>query len=269
MKRIILLIVMGSILANADLSGAPVSPAQVMGYSAPDRSFPLADTTHAVVQFMQKVQQAYKNASYLSFNLLYRYANKNEPSKYIDTLAGEIAMDKNQMRLTIDDVETITTDHYTIQVLKEDKLIYLSTPKPAMSIDPIHMLDTILVHMHGIQTHIVRNKETATLYISFPAGQMYKSIAMTIDETTGFFVKVIYELFTEGLLSADQITQAGKSGRYQPEGRIEVLFNNYQQGRFNDSVFNEGIYFTRLGKGNYEPTEQFRDYQIFLASSNL
>lgn len=92
---------------------------------------------------------------------------------------------------------------------------------------------------------------------------------MTINESTGYFEKVAYELFTEGFLSTDQIAQTGKPGTYQPEGRIEVLFSNYRQGRFNDSLFNEEIYFTRVGKGNYEPTERYKDYQIFLASSNL
>jgi hypothetical protein len=153
--------------------------------------------------------------------------------------------------------------------MEEDKLIYLSIPKPAGSIDPLHMLDTVLTHMNGVQTQIVRNRGKATLSISFPPGQMYKTISMTINEATGFFEKVAYELFTDELLSEDQIAQAGKPARYQREGRIEILFSNYRQGRFNDSVFNEGIYFTRLGKGNYEPTEQYRDYQIFLASSNL
>jgi hypothetical protein len=254
MKRFCVSILVGILM----MAGRPV-------WAAPVSS----DTAGTVAQFMQKVQQAYKNASYLSFNLLYRYANKNEPARYIDTMSGEIAMDRNRMRLVIDDVETITTAQYTIQVMKEDKLIYLSTPKPAMGTDPLNMLDTVLAHMDGVQTQIAHSKGIATLNISFPPGQMYKTISMTVNESTGFFEKVAYELFTEGLLSADQIAQAGKPGTYQAEGRVEVLFSNYQQGRFNDSVFNEGIYFTRLGKGDYEPTEQYKDYQIFLASSNL
>lgn len=241
------------VLAGSPAAAAPVS----------------TDTSGTVKQFMQKAQQAYKNASYLSCNLLYRYANNNQPNKYIDTMAGEMAIDKSRMRLVIDDVETITNSQYTIQVLKEDKLIYLSTPKPALGADPIQMLDTILAHMNGVQIQMVSSKGAGTLSINFPPGQMYKTISMTINESTGYFEKVVYELFTEGLLSADQIAQTGRPATYQPEGRIEVLFSNYRQGRFNDSLFNEGIYFTRVGKGNYEPTEQYKDYQIFLASSNL
>lgn len=228
-----------------------------------------ADTTGSVVQFMQRVQQAYKNAPYLSFDLLYRYANKNQPNIYIDTIRGEIAMDKDRVRVLIDDVETVTNVQYTIQVMKDEKLIYLSTPKPSVGADPLTMLDTAMKQMSSVQTRLTNNKGKSILTMLFPPGQQYKSISITIDESTGFLDKVVYELFTEGLLSEDQIVQNGRAGLYQPEGRIEVLFSNYRQGQFNDSVFNESIYFNRLGKGKYELTEQYKDYQLFLASSKL
>src|SRR5687768_6392880 len=78
-----------------------------------------ASDTSAVKQFMQKVQQAYRSASYLSFQVHYRYANKNQPDNYIDTMSGEVAMDKNRMRFSIEGVETVTNDKYTIQVNKD------------------------------------------------------------------------------------------------------------------------------------------------------
>lgn len=227
-----------------------------------------SDSTSAVNHFMQKVQQAYKNTPYLSFHLLYRYANKNEPNNYIDSMAGDIAMDKNHMRMVMDDIETITNDKYTLQVIKDDKLIYLSTPKPVVA-DPVSMLDTVLANLNGVRTEIVQTKGSATLNISFPPQQLYKNISMTIDESTGYFQKVVYELYTESLVSQDQMAQPGKKGLYQPEGRIEVVFSRYSKGRFNDSLFSEEKYFTRLGKGKYEPSEQYKDYRIFLASTNL
>ncbi|OQP47878.1 hypothetical protein A4H97_30680 [Niastella yeongjuensis] len=238
---------------------------------APAEAAPISvDTTGSrVTGFLQKVQQAYKNASYLSVNLLYRYANKNQPDKNVETMSGELAMDRNRVRLVMDEVESITTEKYTIQVIKADKLIYLSTPKPAQSTDPISMVDTILSHMEGVRTELVRNNGLARLNIYFPSGMQYRSIAMTINESTGYFEKVRYELNTEGLLTEDQIARTGKPGDYQPEGIIEVLFSNYRQGQFTDSIFDEGIYFTRRGKGDYQPTEQYKDYQVYLASSNL
>lgn len=228
-----------------------------------------ADSTNAVKQFMQQVQQAYKNASYLSFHVLYRYANKSEPGNYIDTMSGEVAMDKNHMRLMIEDVETITNDRYTIQVNKNEKLIYLSTPQPAQIVDPVAVLDSALKHYDGVTTRVTRAGGMATLNISFPPGLAYKNVTMTINEHTGFFQKVLYEMYTEGLVEKDQLMQPGGGGPYQTEGRVEIVFSQYRQGQFTDGLFSEDRYFTRLGQGKYQPTELYKDYQIFLASSKL
>jgi hypothetical protein len=230
-----------------------------------------SDSTALVKQFMQKAQQAYRSTPYLSFHLLYRYANKNQPGKYIDSIAGDVAIDKNRMKMVMDGIETITNEKYTMQVIKDDKLIYLSVPKTAAMGNPIAMLDSAAGYLDGVHIRLVHNKGLATLIFSFSpqSGRPYKSIAMAIDESTGYLQKVVYELYTAGLVSQDQIAQAGKPGLYQPEGRIEVNFSQYRKGQFNDSMFSEDKYFTRRGKGNYEPSDQYKDYQIFLASSNL
>jgi outer membrane lipoprotein-sorting protein len=249
MKRIILLILMGCVLA-----GVPASA---------------SDTTSAVKQFMQRVQQAYKSASYLSFHVVYRYANKNQPNNYIDSMSGEVALDKNRMRFTLEEVETVTNDKYTIQVMNDEKLIYLSIPKQSQLTDPVAMLDSALAHFNGIHTQITHEKGIATLQLLFPPGQSYKTITMIINESTGYFQKVMYELYTEGLVEKDQLIERENNGTYQSEGRVEVVFSQYRQGQFTDAMFSEERFFTRLGQGKYEPSEQFKNYQIFLASPTL
>ncbi len=229
-----------------------------------------ADSTTACKAFMEKVQQAYQKAGYLSFNVLYRYANNSQPGNYIDTMSGEVAMDKKRSRFVIDDVETVNNGTYSIRVMKEDKLIYLSAASSASVVmDPVHIMDSVLAHLQGVRMQIEHGKEVSSLNIFFPPGQQYKRISMTVNESTGYFQKVVYELYTEGLVTQDQMAQPGNTGQYQTEGRVEVLFSNYKRGQFNDSVFEEGLYFTRLGKGNYQPSEEYKDYQIFLASPSL
>ena len=228
-----------------------------------------ADTTSSVKQFMYRVQQAYKSASFLSFHVAYRYANKNQPGNYIDTMSGEVAMDKNRMRFQIEDIETVTNDKYTIQVMKDQKLIYLSVPRSAQMPDPVATIDSVLAHFDGIQTQITRSKGIATLQMSFPPGQTYKNITMTVNEATGYFQKIVYEIYTEGFVEKDQLMQPGNNGSYQPEGSIEIVFSNYRKGQFNEAMFSEDRYFTRVAKGQYEPVEQYKDYQIFLSSPKL
>jgi hypothetical protein len=249
MKKIILLVLTGCLLLN--------------------RQATAGDSTNAVKQFMQQVQQAYKSACHLGFHVLYRYANKSQPDNYIDTMSGEVAMDKNHVRFSIEGVETITNDRYTIQINNNEKLIYLATPQPVQVTNPVSMLDSALAHFDGITTRVSRNSGIAMLNLTFPPRMPYKSVTMTINESTGYFQKVVYEMYTEGLVSKDQLMQSGKGGPYQSEGRVEVVFSQYRQGQFTDGLFSEAPYFTRLAQGKYEPTEKYKDYQIFLASPKL
>lgn len=228
-----------------------------------------ADSTNAVKQYIQKVQQAYKSASYLSFHVVYRYANKDKPQQYIDTMSGEVAIDKNHMRFVIEHMETVTNDTYTLQIDNDEKLIYLSTPQPSQMIDPVAMLDSALARFEGIRTGVAYNKGMATLTLSFPPGQTYKKVVMVINEKTGYFEKVVYELYTDGLVEKDQLMGQGGNGVYQNEGSIEILFSDYRQGRFTDELFDESQYINRLAKGKYQPAEKFKDYQVFLASPKL
>src|SRR5438046_257563 len=161
--------------------------------------------TATVKHFMQKVQHAYAQASYLGFKVLYRYANQNQPGNYMDSLQGEMAMDKNRMRFVIDNVETITARNYTIRVMKEEKLIYLSKAAQTPMADPVNMLDSALAHIQGVTTELTHNGKSSTLNIHFPPGQIYKNISMTIDESTGFLQRTVYDLYTESFVGTDQI----------------------------------------------------------------
>jgi hypothetical protein len=228
-----------------------------------------ADSTNAVKQFIQQVQQAYRSANFLSFHVLYRYANKNQPDNYIDTMSGEVAMNRNHVRFILEDVETVTNDQYTIQVHKGEKLIYLTTPRQSQLADPVAALDSALSHFEGLRTRVTRTGGVATLNMAFPPGQAYKNVAMTINEQTGYLQKVVYDMYTEGLVDKDQMVDGGNGGPYQPEGRIEIVFSQYRQGQFTEGLFSGDQYFTRLGQGKYQPTEKYKDYQIFLASPKL
>jgi hypothetical protein len=249
MKKIILLVLTGCVLVSMQATAG--------------------DSTNAVKQFMQQVQQAYRSANFLSFHVLYRYANKSLPESYIDTMSGEVAMNRNHLRFLIDDVETITNDKYTIQVHQEEKLIYLSMPQQSPMADPVAALDSALRHFEGISARVTHAAGVATLDLNFPPGRAYKHVTMTIDEHTGYLQKVVYDMYTEGLVEKDQLMEGGGGGPYQSEGRIEIVFSQYRQGQFTDGLFSDEPYFTRLGQGKYTPTEKYKDYQIFLASPTL
>src|SRR5258705_10177793 len=109
----------------------------ILGYA---QQLAAQDNTAAVKPFLEKLQQAYRNASRLGFRVKYRYANAGQPGKYIDSLAGEIQLDKNRSRFVIDGTETVVTEKYSINILNDTKVIYLSTAKGPTMMDPAGLL---------------------------------------------------------------------------------------------------------------------------------
>ena len=215
-----------------------------------------------------KMQQAYQQASYLDFRLTYYYANQGLPDQPLDSLLGHVQMDKGRCRLVIDNTEMLVTDKYTIQVLRQEKMIYLSKPAHSGLIDPVGMLDSVLAYMNGIQTDIKHKEGAETLTIHFPPGQQYTNITMTMDEKTGFLQHVTYHLQAAKLVGQEMIDRPGHPGLYKPEGQVDVFFTGYRSGGFGETIFDENK-FVRKVEDKFEPSERFKDYHILLASTNL
>ena len=233
-------------------------------------AIPLAaqENTTAVKPFLEKLQQAYRNASRLGFHVRYRYANARQPGKYIDSLAGEIQLDKNRSRFVIDGTETVVTDKYSINILNDSKVIYLSTAKGPSMMDPAGLLDSVMVHLKGIEIARATRDGLDWLTIDFPPGQVYTRIRMGIDVQSGYIRQMSYDVHTAGWLDQDQIDKPGHPAPYQAEGHVDIAFSHYQQGSFSDTLFNEGNFFYKTD-GRYIPAGKYKDYNIFLASSNL
>jgi hypothetical protein len=224
--------------------------------------------TGTVRRFLEKTHRAYLAADRLSFKVWYGYANLRQPGKYIDTLSGKFAIHRNNMYSMIGGTETVVNARFTIQVIEDEKLIYLARTSRKDVMDPLRMLDSLLLQAEKGQAVIVPGKQSSTLNIHFEPGQSYRNISITIDEQSGFFQKVTYDLFAADWVNEEQISQPGKPSQYEKEGRVEIIFSNYQKGKFNDSLFEESAYFTRQG-ASFEPAERYSGYRVFVASPNL
>jgi hypothetical protein len=226
------------------------------------------DSTAAIRAFVQKIQNAYYKAPYLGFRIKYRYANERQPGLYIDSLAGEVEMDKGRSRLAIAGTETVLTGRYAIQIVPEDKLMYLGAGHPAVIQNPLPMLDSLFAHIEGIRTVLEHTEISDQLTLDFPPGQPFYRLQIAIDNRTGFIRRVEYALSTAGLVGQDMIQRPGHPAPYESRGRIEILFSDYEHGRFDDRMFKEENFFTKAD-GRYLPAGRYKDYHIYLASSNL
>jgi hypothetical protein len=218
--------------------------------------------------FTQRVQTAYAKAGALSFNLKYLYANGGQPGKYIDSLLGQVQMNGGQSRIVIDSIETVLTGKYAIHVVKDDKLIYLTAAVRGTGENPVGMLDSAFAHIKGLSAHLYHNGGVQILILDFPPGQPYTRMEIGIDDRTGFFQRIAYSINTVGFVGRDMIESPGHPAPYESKGRVVILFSDYKKGAFDDRVFRADNFFTRTA-GRYEPAGQYKDYRIYLASSNL
>jgi hypothetical protein len=222
----------------------------------------------AVIIFLKKVHNAYAQPGKLSFQVDYRYSNKSQPGKALDSMSGNISMDKDRMYFNIAGSETIINSKYSIKIIPDEQLIYLGKVQRDGLMDPVSILDTLLVKAAGGHASLVKGKQTSTLHIRYPETNMYKQVSMTIDERTGLFQKVVYDIRTAGLVTDEEIAQPGHPAPYESEGKVEVVFSKYQKGNFTDSLFDETQYVKRQGN-NFEPTARYNGYRVFVASPNL
>lgn len=217
---------------------------------------------------LQKVQAAYRTPAYLSFQVRYTYANDHQPDQPVDSLSGEFDMDKGRTRFVIPGTVSLVSGEYNIQVIDEDKLIYISNSHFGNPLDPAASMDSILRHLEQVQSTLTHEGPLETLTLNFPPGQPYTRVQMTVDTPTGYIRNMIYDLYTAGFISQDQLDSPGHKGPYEAKGRVTIIFSRYETGRFGDDIFDTGRYFTRVGK-TFEPTAPYKDYHVFLASSHL
>ena len=224
-----------------------------------------AATAHV---FLAQAQKAYQEAAYLGFRVKYLYTNAGTGMKPMDSLSGEMQMDKGRCRMVIDGTETVVTGRYMIQVMENDKAMYLSSAVKAIPMNPTQLLDTLLRQMKDVKATLTTEEGVKVLTLRFPPGGTYTSIRMVMDPVTGYFRQITYSVRTAGFVSQDQINSPTHAGSYEQEGQVEMIFRDYVKGRFGDALFDESNFFTHAA-GKYEPAGRFRDYHIFLASSNL
>ena len=231
----------------------------------PDKA---AAQQEAAKAFLLKAQQAYREAAYLGFRVKYVYTNAGEGAMAMDSLSGEMQLDKGRCRILMDGTETLVTGKYVIQVMEDDKAIYLSAAGKATPMDPTQLLDSAFKQLAGVQAALSSEGSWKVLTLRFPPGKMYTYIRMVMDPGTGYLLQMSYGIHTASLVEGDQIDRPGHPAPYRKEGHIDMFLSNYEHGRFGDGLFDEKNFFTRVS-GQIEPAARYREYHIFLASSNL
>jgi hypothetical protein len=116
---------------------------------------------------------------------------------------------------------------------------------------------------------VTKQSHEESLTLDFPPDQAYTRIEIRIDARTGYLQRISYALNTARLVGPDMINRPGNPSPYQSRGNMDILFSDYREGTFDASLFREDNFITRIAPGRFEPAGRYKDYHLYLASSNL
>lgn len=217
----------------------------------------------------QKIQDAYKKAAYLSFDMRYTYAFENEPSVVEDSSLGNFRISGSRYWGTIDSAEFMQNDSFAIVVYRPGKLIHVSRPRNVYpQLTGFASLDSF-VGKEGYTYSFTTKGESTTLALTFTdQSSPYKRFSLTYSPVT-YQVKEMAFVIKEEYLSGEGSVGYGAaeetSGKYM---LVKAAYDNYSSTAFDSTVFDVGNYFSNK-EGLYVPAPQFNAYEIFLSSPDI
>jgi hypothetical protein len=226
------------------------------------------DETGRVLNLMQQLAATYKNIPQLSFDVMYKYASEAAPDNYQDSLNGHFKLSGNRFWYDMDNTEAICTGDYLIMLFKEDNVMYLAKPSTMASqstVNPLAMLDSFLVNNKNVACHLTQQQEQQVITLDFTGDGPCKKVEYYINKKTGLLVKTVNVVRAEQLYEAPARPLIEGATTY---AIVEASYNNYQQGGFDNSVFDYNRYFKKQGT-EYTTVTPFDSYKIFLGTPNL
>jgi len=215
-----------------------------------------------------KIQLAYKNPAYLSFDVKYTYAEESAPSTVVDSSEGNFKISGTYYWGTIDSAEFMQNSSYAVMLYKPGKLISVNNPLTVYpQIANFSTLDSLL-GKSGYTSSLttVGSDKLITLTFSDPDNP-YKNFKVYYDSTSSLVSKIVYTIRGDFLPSEENYNQSA-TGSTSDYVIVTALYTNYSTSAFSNTVFNTGNYFL-INNGYYNPQPPYNDYEIFLGSPNL
>jgi hypothetical protein len=224
------------------------------------------DAKNKVVEELRTVAAKYQNSTSLSFNVMYRYAQEESPSVFLDSLKGQFTLNGKRFAYTIDQTQTFFDGEYVLVIYKDDSLMYLSKPLQQETIvsSPFMMLDSLL-KKNNLQCtwEEKENVKNATLF--FPGDSQIKSITYEIDKTSGYLNKIVQVVNSAQLYDPEVAASLADQHRFSI---VEMIFNNYAKNSSGNDLFNLKQYVKKEG-AVYRAQFPYQSYKVFLANPNL
>jgi hypothetical protein len=218
---------------------------------------------------LENLMNKYHNTDYLSFDQEYTYMEDSKPNLVLDSMRGNVQMNKGNYHLILGNTETIHNDRYNVILFKDDSLIYISKPSVGkIMANPIGILDSMLIKEKSIDISVVQKRKLEIVVLNFPDGMGYKTAEFIVDEKTGYLLHVKYRVNALQMLDPASKIAAANTSLANEWGTVQSRYYKYAKGTFDDNEFDEKKYFIKDGT-EFKPTGTYKQYKIFLASPGL
>jgi hypothetical protein len=218
-----------------------------------------------------KMQMAYKNQAYLSFNIKYTYAAETDPNTIIDSSMGTVKMSGNYYWGTMDSLEFMQNNSYNLVLYKSEFLMRIGNPEPVYpQIINFSMFDSLVgKNNYTISNTVNGSVKNLELTFSSPAFLFpYKNYKVSYDSITHFVNQISYTINDEVIDSQESYNKLVSGGPLTEYVIVTANFTNYQTAPFSTTVFNSSNYFLQSGKV-FTPQPPYQSYEVFIASPNL
>lgn len=221
-------------------------------------------------EIFTSIVETYRKSEHLSYTVQYRYTNEHTPSVALDSMQASVVMlDSTRYWCRVDSTETMVNNQFSVVLFKEDKLMYLSRAQANSLFQPLSQLQRFLEQNEGITYQQKVAGATKVVKLNFKDSSACKELTLTIDTLSGYLSKIVYVVPTEQLVDeAGRNTLQDPSQVYDAFARVEARFTNYSTQPVDVTRFDEKRYFYKA-ENQFLPTEQFKEYKIFVATPDL
>jgi len=215
-----------------------------------------------------KIQQAYKNPAYLSFNIKYTYAYETAPATILDSSTGSFKISGTYYWGSIDSTEFMQNSSYSVIAYKPGKLMNINNPTTMYpQVANFSALDSLL-GKSGYTSTLTNSGANKLITLTFTdPNNPYKNFKVYYDSTSNLVTQVFYTIREEFLAYEDNYNESS-SGSSSPYIIVKADYTNYQTTAFSNTIFMASNYFVITG-GVYYPQAPYTGYEVFLAAPNL
>jgi len=224
------------------------------------------DPREACLKVMKEMVDRYRTSKYLSFDVLYRYADERNASVYLDSLRGSYRLNGNDYWYSLDSTEVASYQGTCVLLFKEDHIMYLVPPNHRKkSVDFLVALDSLLSHLGGTAPVLTDEPGERKVTLTFGATSPFRSIEYSISRNSGYITRI------REVVKSDRLYDASVRGKIEgeiPYAIVDMDFSNYHSGAFDDRQLNTAQYFRKEGQ-QYVSVAPYDEYKIFLGAPNL